>query len=122
MIVRLCPNCGKPSQYGHIRGVCRDCYAKDYTANQVRIRDNQEKLFTYLDDEVCADCGWTDSRVLQFDHVRGEKRGEVPAMVNAGYGWDTILEEIAKCEIRCANCHTRKTAEERGFWRSDVST
>ena len=89
---------------------------------KIRIRKNRERLFDCLDDEFCADCGETDSRVLQFDHVRGEKRGEVPAMVNSGYGWDTILAEIAKCEIVCANCHTRRTARRGGFWRPDIST
>jgi len=93
-----------------------------HTSGQVRIRKNQEKLFEYLDDCECADCGEDDSRVLQFDHVRGEKRGNVTQMVSSGYGWDKILEEIAKCEIVCANCHIKRTAQRGNFWRSDVST
>lgn len=34
--------------------------------------------------------------------------------------WDKVLEEIAKCEIRCANCHRIATAE-RGNWWINVS-
>ncbi len=33
-----------------------------------------------------------------------------------GFKWDTILEEIAECEVRYANCHMAKTARERGIW------
>jgi hypothetical protein len=88
----------------------------------VRIRRNQERLFEYLDDLECVDCGEDDSRVLQFDHVRGVKHRDVSQMVTLGYGWSTILAEIAKCEIVCANCHTKRTAQRGGFWRGDVST
>jgi hypothetical protein len=121
-MIMECVECGKPSKYGHIGSLCIDCYSKTHTTNQVRIRRNQEKLFDYLVDHQCADCGENNSRVLQFDHVRGVKRGNVTQMVSSGYGWKTILEEIAKCEIVCANCHIKRTAQRGGFWRGDVST
>lgn len=117
-----CIECGKPSKYGHIDSVCLECYSQTHTPRQVRIRRNQYRLFEYLDDLECVDCGEQDSRVLQFDHVQGEKRGNVAQMVGSGYGWDTILEEIAKCEVVCANCHTKRTAQRGSFWRGDVST
>jgi hypothetical protein len=56
-----------------------------------------------------VDCGETDIIVLQFDHVRGKKTNAVSKLVSMGYGLDTIKEEINKCEVRCANCHTRRT-------------
>jgi hypothetical protein len=93
-----------------------------HTSRQVRIRRNQERLFDYLDNLECVDCGEDDSRVLQFDHVRGVKQGDVAQMVTSGHSWDTILAEIAKCEIVCANCHTKRTARRGNFWRADVST
>ena len=37
-------------------------------------------------------------------------------MCSSGWAWSTILEEIAKCAVRCANCHARKTARERGMY------
>lgn len=121
-MTKNCEVCGKPSKYGHIDSICLECYSKTHTTNQIRIRKNQYKLFEYLDDHDCVECGETDSRVLQFDHVRGKKRGNVAQMVARGYGWNTILEEIAKCEVVCANCHARRTAQRGGFWRRDVST
>jgi prophage maintenance system killer protein len=53
--------------------------------------------------------------VLEFDHVRGNKRSTVMTLVKNGYSLDVIQAEVAKCVVRCANCHKRKTY--RGSWR-----
>jgi hypothetical protein len=29
-----------------------------------------------------------------------------------------LKAEIAKCQVRCANCHRRRTAAQFGWWRS----
>lgn len=59
----------------------------------------------------CLDCGETNPLVLDFDHVKGRKRGNVSDMVRWSYSLETIKKEIRKCEIRCANCHRKKTHE-----------
>lgn len=59
----------------------------------------------------CVDCGEGNPVVLDFDHVRGEKRGNVSDMVRWSYSIKSIKEEIRKCEVRCANCHRKKTHE-----------
>lgn len=59
----------------------------------------------------CVDCGESEPIVLEFDHVRGEKRRAIADMVSNYYSIETIKEEIRKCEIRCANCHRKKTHE-----------
>ena len=84
--------------------------ARDQTGDE-----NQKRMWQYLALHPCVDCGERDPVVLQFDHLR-DKRKNVAYMCTAGFAWATILEEIAKCEVRCANCHTRKTARERGVW------
>jgi len=61
----------------------------------------------------CVDCGESNPIVLEFDHVCGEKIKNIADMVNQSYGIDTIKEEIRKCEIRCANCHRKRTHERR---------
>ncbi len=54
----------------------------------------------------CTDCGvMYPPRVMDLDHVRGDKIGNVTSMVNANASWDEIQTELAKCEVVCANCH-----------------
>lgn len=74
---------------------------------RIRIR---QKLFEYLSDKKCIDCGETDPIVLDFDHIdKNTKFKSVSQMLCGHYCWERILEEIQKCEIRCANCHRRRT-------------
>lgn len=73
-------------------------------------------VYQYLQNHPCVDCGISDPRVLQFDHVRGEKRTEVGAMTRNYYTIKQVAIEIRKCEVRCANCHSIKTAIERNYY------
>jgi len=57
----------------------------------------------------CADCGYNAHGVaLQFDHM-GDKKGNVSNLIRSDYAWSTIMDEINKCEIVCANCHAIRT-------------
>ena len=73
-----------------------------------RLRGQQE----YLNDlllEGCIECGISDVRVLQFDHVpeRGVKKFKISS---TGFKpWRSFLEELAKCDVVCANCHAIRT-------------
>lgn len=57
----------------------------------------------------CADCGYNAHAVaLDFDHVHGVKLFTVgPALKT--HSQQRIREEIAKCEVVCANCHRVRT-------------
>lgn len=63
----------------------------------------------------CADCPERDPLVLDFDHVRDQKRMDVSRMVTLEMSWESIEEEIKKCEVVCANCHRRRTATRAGW-------
>jgi hypothetical protein len=81
--------------------------------------DKAEKVFHYLTEHPCVDCGESDPVVLEFDHKATEvKRLAVAQMVERRYAWEAIAAEIAKCDVRCANCHRRKTSRQRGQRRS----
>lgn len=68
----------------------------------------------YLLSHPCVDCGEADPVVLEFDHVRGVKKATVSSMIGGTYSTERLFEEIAKCDVRCANCHRRVTAARGG--------
>lgn len=92
---------------------CRTIHA----ARSARRKLNQTKLVEYLSDKKCADCPESDMLTFDFDHVSGTKSYNIAMMCSQGCSWDTILLEIEKCVIRCANCHRRKTARDQGWFK-----
>lgn len=63
---------------------------------------------------ACTDCQLqvtTDNFVVfQFDHLdRTTKKHKIADMVKASCTLHDIDQEIAKCELVCANCHTLRT-------------
>lgn len=108
---------------------CRSAYGKEhYAANRQRYidrarvvtqrltRERTGYLIAYFVAHPCVDCGETDPIVLEFDHLR-DKRFEISAAIR-GRNWQTILDEIEKCEVVCANCHRRRTALRQGSLRT----
>lgn len=138
---RRCGQCGlskSPDEFsiryrdtGERQSWCRDCMAdykrdwyirnRDHQLDRVRAnherstRENQDRAWDYLGQHPCVDCGEPDPVVLQLDHL-GDKRKDVSYMLLQGFTWVTIQIEIAKCEIRCGNCHRRKTARALGLY------
>lgn len=75
----------------------------------------QEAVWQYLSEHPCVDCGESDLVVLQFDHVRGTKLYDIADLIRNRASHKRMFDEIAKCDVRCANCHLRKTAKEQGW-------
>lgn len=66
----------------------------------------------------CLDCGETNPVVLEFDHVKGNKVAAVAVLSKDCWSLEKIQEEINKCEVRCANCHRKKTALQLGWYKN----
>lgn len=79
----------------------------------------REHVYSYLEKKHCVDCAEKDPIVLQFDHVSDEKHANISKLMNDGTGIEKIQAEMEKCVVRCANCHTRKTARDYNWycWR-----
>lgn len=81
--------------------------------------DKAERVFNYLREHPCVDCGESDPVVLEFDHRDlATKRLAIAQMIERRYSWQAIIVEIGKCDVRCANCHRRKTSRQFGHRRS----
>ena len=82
--------------------------------HRVKIRT---QLLDYLLSKQCVDCGERDPVVLEFDHKNpSEKFKDIGRMLSGHYSWASVLREIEKCEIRCANCRRRKSYLQFGCW------
>lgn len=86
------------------QALCKPCSRKQTSA---RTAKHREYAYKYLATHGCVDCGERDPIVLEFDHVRGEKEFTIGKSYD--FSLDKIKKEIAKCVVRCANCHRRVT-------------
>ena len=108
-----CKVCGRETDRKHYKNNS-DRRSKIRQSNKNAISRNRQFVLDYLSTHYCIDCGESDPIVLEFDHLK-DKRKEVSKMVYEAYSIIQIENEIAKCEVRCANCHRRKTFERFGF-------
>jgi hypothetical protein len=112
--------------------ICKQChntYTKDhYKANKAsykkRARSNNEKykdrntkfIREYLSTHPCVDCGEDDLIVLEFDHTDHRfKSGNISRLKQNSVSLKALKAEISKCEVRCANCHRRRTSKQFGW-------
>ena len=41
-------------------------------------------------------------------------------LLGGAMSWKAILAEIEKCDVRCANCHSRRTTAQTSSWRHQL--
>jgi hypothetical protein len=84
------------------------CSPVQHDKTIARQRDRRSKnrrlLQEYKQGRPCTDCGEKYPYfVMQFDHISDDKEYNVSLMLNRP--WAIVMQEIAKCELVCANCH-----------------
>lgn len=122
------------ARYDGLQTYCKACMAsRDADRYKAGRRTWQERnattrlshrrlLWDYLLTHPCVDCGEPDPIVLEFDHVHGEKVMDVSTMARRLMSKKRLLEEIAKCEVRCANCHRKRTARTLGWYKDFIGS
>jgi len=78
---------------------------RSFLRNKSQRRKAKEYIDAVKSISECIDCGESNPLVLDFDHVRGKKIMCISNMVRNSCSIETIQKEMAKCEIRCSNCH-----------------
>lgn len=132
---KRCPRCAMNLSEGEfgpnasrrdgLQSVCKACrrsylaerYARSPSArapirrwNEKARREAREIIDRHLRCHPCVDCGEPDPVVLEFDHRPGTKKCfNLADAVRRRRCASSILAEIAKCDVRCANCHRRVT-------------
>lgn len=73
---------------------------------------------SFLRSNPCIDCGEKDVLVLEFDHKdKHKKEFSISDLIKKSVPHERLAEEMSKCEVRCANCHRKKTQKEGSSWR-----
>jgi hypothetical protein len=112
-----CRACQRQSSKAYYENNRKRMVRQILAARTKRRRMLQRFLLDYLAEHPCVDCGEDDIVVLDFDHVRGVKEMAIADLVAGVHSLAALKAEIAKCDIRCANCHRRKTMRDRVSYR-----
>jgi hypothetical protein len=99
-----CAACGRRYLYdrrkGHTRAVCNSC-----RTNARKSRRDLKAALTALRGGSCEICGYSGClRALGFHHLDpATKRFHIAGSHTRS--WESILAELEKCVLLCANCH-----------------
>ena len=138
--MKRCPRCGEIKPYlefhrsrlrrDGVQSICKSCrkvldhdlYERrrgTRTPSRTWERGRAAWLLSLKAGRPCTDCGRVyPPQVMQWDHLPGnQKLGNISTDLR-GRHREQILDEIAKCELGCANCHAIRTFARAGWGRS----
>lgn len=83
---------------------------KDKVLKQVyHKKEIYKNWYNSLKNKPCVDCNKSyPPYVMDFDHLKDKEFG-LSKTLNYNWGKKRVLDEIAKCELVCANCHRERT-------------
>ena len=90
----------------------------DYNARKrVCLKKQAPVKREYLDavkNRPCTDCGnWFPSECMDFDHRLGIVKKFTIGSAAYSKSLNLIVQEVAKCDLVCANCHRIRTKKRR---------
>lgn len=88
-------------------------HASSYPSQRAR-REERVAFIRDLKARPCTDCGVQyPYYIMQFDHISDDKSANVSALITCSK--KRLIEEIAKCELVCANCHFERTYQRQSY-------
>lgn len=113
-----CRNCQRAKVREHYLNNTQYYKDKARKNDVLHIKALRAFLLSYFSEHPCLDCGETDPVVLTFDHRNPEvKSFNVGDGLSAKYSVKRMQAEIDKCDVRCFNCHAKRTASQFGWWK-----
>lgn len=104
-------------------GYFKEYYKKNKDKEKNRVLSFKKQNVAKINEEIeklksvpCKDCGKTlNPWQMDFDHLpEFNKKYTVSRMVSCGtMALGTVLDEIKKCDVVCANCHRDRTYRRR---------
>lgn len=126
MTMKKCYECGKRKALDQfskrktskdgLRLACRECEkersAAYYKANRSKWHDRRletrDKLMELKSTLKCQLCLEDEPRCLDFHHLDPTtKKFDIARGVRDRLSWKSVLKEIEKCVVLCANCHRK---------------
>ncbi len=116
---QLPPLCRAAYKQEHYAAVARATSRTRCVANEPSpstVRPTSTEFFRL---RPCVDCVETDPLVLELD--RRESKLFTISKGLRDHNWQAVIDELAKCDVVCANCHRRRTARRGGSARAVVA-
>ena len=104
-----------------IRKSRRDWYDRNREHARAKVMERRKAMTEWYRTlkTKCLRCPENDPVCLVFHHRDPKEKSITIAKVLA-YGWskESILKEIAKCDILCANCHAKQHRRDPMVWET----
>ena len=106
----MCIDCTKKYHHSHFVDN-RASYYASRDRSQQKIRD---WIIQYKQSHPCVDCkGYFHPAAMHFHHLDPATKVDGIASLSR-YSLRRVKDEVAKCELVCANCHAVKTWPDAG--------
>lgn len=106
---------------GGRHGLQADCMACSRERARSYRQEQRDKVAEYKLLKGCEVCGFKAQHSCQLDLDHRDPNTKTykgsHKSYDAGWSWERIEAELAKCVVTCKNCHALRTYEE-GHWRN----
>lgn len=133
--MKVCGRCGVKKDFEHFsrrrgnqyQSWCKPCFKSHQTAlyqtpkerlrlltSNKKIRMSRRAFVKQMKDVPCTDCGHRyPADVMEFDHREPHLKSFGISGGIKHFNTDILAEEMAKCDVVCANCHRIRTKRRR---------